>query len=436
MNKIKIPKISEIVQEITFPKKEISVSDKIYIFGRNPELSLAELIARFNVIQSSPMIKDLSKNGAVIEADKHILIKNCGSILKKCKIIGIFPKEITISKIESVLESYISQEYIVDKSNWGISVYNEHFSYGSILNATILKEKTKKIFKGMGVKKVYFCPPIEGQILNPQKLKRKKIIEEGIELIIWYRKNSIILGQTEEIIDVDAFSKRDKERPHKRLLLLLGLALARTMVNLVSVEENNHKLSVYDPFCGMGSIIQEAYLLGLNAMGSDIDPSCVTRSRENLTWISQKQNKTFKIKFGIFQSEKIFIMDLTKPDPSFLQEFKGSIVAEPNLLTPLKSYPLIFEAQEMINQFKKNYNMYLREINNILPLDGVCVLIFPQIHTAENIRLPLDINQLLTKYNFKICEIQANDIKFPAFFIHSWKNPIIERQIVVFKKIR
>ena len=430
---MKVPKISEIIHDISFPKESISNSDKLYIFGRNPELSLAEIIARYNVNQSSPIIKDLAANGIIIESEKHISIKNCGAVLKKCKIIGVFINNTPISEIEPVLESHMSGEYIIDKSNWGISSYNDEYSHNAILKTQTLKNLTKKGFKSIGIKKAYFIPPMEGNILTPQKLMQKKIIDQGIEYILWYRKNDVILCQTEEVIDIESFAKRDKERPHKRLLLLLGLALARTMVNLVSIEKNNHNLPIYDPFCGMGSIVQEAYILGLQAMGSDIDESCVIRSKENLNWMSKSLGKRFLKKYGVFPSNNIFEMDLTSPNIPMLKEFNGSIVAEPNLLTPLKSYPSIFEAKKMINQFEENYNRYLKGISQFLPTSGICVLIFPQIHTIDNNRLSLDIERLLNKYKLKICEINANNAKFPAFFIHAWKNPIIERQIVVFK---
>jgi len=433
---MKLPKISEIIQDISYPTDKISNSDKLYIFGRNPELSLAEIIARYNVIQSAPIIKELSANGIIIESKQHIAIKNCGAVLKKCKIIAVFLKNTPISEIQPVLDSHISGEYIIDKSNWGISSYNDNnfSSQNATLNPQTLHQLAKKGFKSIGIKKAYFIPPMEGSFLTPQKLLRKKIIDEGIEFILWYRENDIILCQTEEVINIDSFAKRDKDRPHKRLLLLLGLALARTMVNLVSIEKNNHNLLIYDPFCGMGSIVQEAYILGLQAMGSDIDESCVSRSKENLNWISQTQGKNFRKKYGNFPSDKIFEMDITAPNFPLLRKFDGCIVAEPNLLTPLKAYPLVFEAKKMISQFEENYKKYLKEINQILPSGGICVLIFPQIHTAENIRLSLEIERLLNKYKFKMCEIKANNAKFPAFFIHAWKNPIIERQIVVFKK--
>ena len=85
---MKLPKISEIIQDISYPTDKISNSDKLYIFGRNHELYLAEIIARYNVIQSAPIIKELSENGIIIESEQHIAIKNCGAVLKKCKIIA------------------------------------------------------------------------------------------------------------------------------------------------------------------------------------------------------------------------------------------------------------------------------------------------------------------------------------------------------------
>ena len=49
---------------------------------------------------------------------------------------------------------------------------------------------------------------------------------------------------------------RDEYRPHTRPLLLLGLALARSMVNLINIEKNNRAIEIYYPFCGMGSTVQ------------------------------------------------------------------------------------------------------------------------------------------------------------------------------------
>ena len=147
---MKLPKISEIIQNISFPENKISNSDKLYIFGRNPELSLAEIIARYNVNvnKSAPIIKDLTASGVIIENENHISIKKCGAVLKKCKIIAVFLKNTPISEIKPVLDSHISGEYIIDKSNWGISSYNDNdgSSQKAILNRQTLHEIAKKGF--------------------------------------------------------------------------------------------------------------------------------------------------------------------------------------------------------------------------------------------------------------------------------------------------
>lgn len=56
--------------------------------------------------------------------------------------------------------------------------------------------------------------------------------------------------------------------------------LARGMVNLARVRAGHW---VLDPFCGTGSILVEAGLVGCNVLGSDISPAMLLGSRLNLT---------------------------------------------------------------------------------------------------------------------------------------------------------
>ncbi|MCG7844536.1 MAG: methyltransferase domain-containing protein [Methanomassiliicoccales archaeon] len=54
---------------------------------------------------------------------------------------------------------------------------------------------------------------------------------------------------------------------------------ARALVNLTEARRGD---TVLDPFCGTGGIVLEAALLGLKAIGSDIDPEMVEGCRQNL----------------------------------------------------------------------------------------------------------------------------------------------------------
>ena len=286
------PLIKTIIKQITLDPEKILMEDRLFIFGRNPELSLAEIVALYRTLASSISIKDLTKEGVILhnnQSNSHISIKDCGSVLKLCKPIGIFPKPLDSNNILDTLVQSFSTIYLDNKVEWTLSVYNEtkdtEFGYYDKIF-----EITKQVLKQIGIHKALFVKAESGRSLNPQRLQRKKIIEDGFELIIWHRSQDLVLAITEQVIDVDGMANRDEYRPHTRPLLLLGLALARSMVNLINIEKNNRALEIYYPFCGMGSIVQEAFLLGYSAFGSDIDPECVIQSQENLKWISETLN--------------------------------------------------------------------------------------------------------------------------------------------------
>ncbi len=402
---MKKPSIDDICDKLEFNKKPLEKGDKLYIFGRNPELSLGELISRFHGIKSEFFIKKISRLGIIITSNNHISIDNCGSILKKCNYISSFD-DIHDKSLRSTLEEFTSNIYFEEKGYWTISEYNREENANAHEISIQIHQEIKKSLKKSGIRKAFFFRGENDENARPRKLWRKNILYNGLELIIWYNDNEFILFQTEQIIDIDGISRRDTERPHKRLLLLLGLSLARSMINLISIESNKHQFPIYDPFCGMGSIVSEAYLIDVDSYGSDIDISCVERSKGNLQWYSKNKKKFGKKK--PYDITKIFQMDITNPISDIFQDKIISIVAEPNLLNPLQNFPSLKEADQMINQFKDNYISYLKGIHKILDDDGVCVLIFPQIHADTHEKISLPIEDILKKLNFKICTFKIN----------------------------
>ena len=45
---------------------------------------------------------------------------------------------------------------------------------------------------------------------------------------------------------------------------------------------------ILDPFCGSGTILQEAILMGYRAIGSDIEQKAVENSEKNLEWFRNR----------------------------------------------------------------------------------------------------------------------------------------------------
>ena len=73
----------------------------------------------------------------------------------------------------------------------------------------------------------------------------------------------------------------DKRNPGKRPFFHPGVMMprmARALVNISCVQPGNCLL---DPFCGTGGILIEAGMLGIDTIGSDVDPLMICGSRQN-----------------------------------------------------------------------------------------------------------------------------------------------------------
>ncbi|MHA1775130.1 MAG: TRM11 family SAM-dependent methyltransferase [Promethearchaeota archaeon] len=438
---MKIPSLFTLKSQIKLDPQPVNSKNQLFIFGRNPELSLAELCALYHTEESQPNFVDLTIQGAITKSQKNPDISKSGALLKQADIISQIFYEDFSDTILSTLIEHFNAEYVEDKSFWAISFYNRDRTSLTSGEFAQLSENfhlvVKTCLKKLKIRRTQRINEYQQDFLSPRKLKRKEVIERGFELIVWFQPEQIILAHTRKIIDIDEFARRDAKRLYRRPLLLLGLALARSMINLISIQENRHNLPVYDPFCGMGTIPAEAFLLGINAYGSDIDHDCVVQSRENLQWLFQQ--KKYRRFSRFYEPNHIFEMDITSPQSQIFPweaPFRGSIVAETNLLTPRKTYPSRSEAIEMMHEFEYNYSRYISGILSILPPMGVCVLVFPQIHLKSHDRLQFPIKEMLKGYNCRILSYTVNNLEIPAVFVHKWKNPIIERVIVVFQKAK
>jgi tRNA G10 N-methylase Trm11 len=92
-----------------------------------------------------------------------------------------------------------------------------------------------------------------------------------------YRLGTFIAAQ-----DVDEYAKRDTERVRDMKVGMLPPKLAQIMCNLAGVSDR-----VYDPFCGLGTVLIEASTRGAAVYGSDAAEAMVRSSRENLVGLGQ-----------------------------------------------------------------------------------------------------------------------------------------------------
>jgi tRNA (guanine10-N2)-dimethyltransferase len=106
------------------------------------------------------------------------------------------------------------------------------------------------------------------------------------ELWIYIIKVGKNIAVSLERCETDDFNERDpNSRPFFHPLALNPLA--RLFLNLARLRTGD---VVLDPFCGSGSVVIEAALISLKAVGSDKDPKMIWGCRKNLEFYGLKAN--------------------------------------------------------------------------------------------------------------------------------------------------
>lgn len=178
-------------------------------------------------------------------------------------------------------------------------------------------------------------------------LKGEGIMKKGAEFAAIEIAGQWIIGETVAIQDIDAYSERDYERPERDARLgMLPPKLAQVMINLSGAKAG----VIYDPFCGIGTVIMEANLMGYDAVGSDVSREALAKAETNLKWIHKKSELT--------QTYRLFQADATSLSHGHLPEEIAAVVSETYLGPPKKQTPepekiemTFIEIEDMLGNF-------------------------------------------------------------------------------------
>lgn len=155
------------------------------------------------------------------------------------------------------------------------------------------------------------------------------------EIIIQNVDDEYILTKTIAIQDITAYELRDTSRPARDARVgMLPPKLAQIMINVALPERVSADHIIYDPFCGMGTILQEAYLMGMKAYGSDASQRMVEYSQKNLDHVEHH----FPVDTHV--RPEVFIHDVQEKNiPHIPSTTSITIVTEPYLGAP-QTHPL------------------------------------------------------------------------------------------------
>lgn len=336
-----------------------------FILGSNPALSTAELAAVFN----HGGLSLIQKNIAILDTDSEIkpeIIKKIGGTIKFGLIREILDS-FSEKNILKSLTSFAMPEKNGSKFNFGISYYGK-----TRINIKVLGMEFKKMLKQSGINSRWVIskdPCLSSVVVEQNKLTTDK----GAEIAIIEFNKKMLLGKTIAVQPFKQLSFRDYGRPARdHRSGMLPPKLAQIMINLSRAEPDS---AILDPFCGSGTIITEAMLMGFkNIIGSDISEKAIQDSSDNAEWISAK----FKIPNSVF---RIFKAGAARISEHLPPDSVGAIITEP-YLGPQRGK---IEIKKTKAALEKLYSESLREFKKILKPNGKIIMAWPVFISAAGV---------------------------------------------------
>ena len=289
---------------------------------------------------------------------------------------------------------------------------------------TVLAERKHKLgmqFKKWLRERGYSARFVSKQSQNETSvvlLSTNKVLEKGFELcsFVHPKTREQVWGITLSHHDYENFAKRDYSRPRvNKKKGMVPPKLARIMVNLAQQSKD---AVIWDPFCGSGTILMEALLLGHTVVGSDIDPVSISESLENVKWTGEE--------YWITQSRyRILEHDILKGVPDGVEP--DAIVTEPYLGPVLRKLISVAQVEKIIEEITPLYEA-LFSIAAKRKTDGKhgkLVVIVPGFK-SHNDWVDMDVSSMYKD----VIDITSDVSKHPL----QWDRPhsIIRRNIKIF----
>lgn len=390
-----------------------------FVLGSNSALSVAELAAVITLKNPELLAVDflVAENDQEIQSEN--LIKRLGGIIK----IGKIEAEIKSGddlQLLNIIKDLSGKKQAVSgggKFNFGLSDYGQ-------------RNFNKKYF-GLKLKKYFAAEKISSRFVISQEktlssvvVTQNRLLSRGIEIVLASAGDNIFIGQTLAVQPFKDLSLRDYGRPARDDLSgMLPPKLAQIMINLAQVMPE--KAVVIDPFCGSGTILSEAVVLGYkNLFGSDVSVKAVEDTRKNISWLKELYKiSDFKL--------KLFVKKVEVLSKFIKGESVDAVITEP-YLGPQRGR---LEFKMIIQNLESLYSQALKEFKTVVKPGGRVVMVWPLYYGQR----PMSPNYT----GFKIINMIPVDLRFSKFIKKNQRDTIIYgrpgqkvyREIVILEKI-
>ncbi len=296
----------------------------VFLLGREAALGAAEVIAtgRFSSIDAA------ASGGEVLVASTDTALENPQAFLDRIggtvKLAGV------VSEVEGQpsLEDLLALLPGEGKVHFGISWYG-----GQVPDLEKLGRQMKAALQAQDRSARFVSSrsnPLSSVIVRTQKLLGARGCEIIVAILnggdVGSRRASTLLGRTIAAQNFIEYGRRDAGRPSRNINRgMLPPKVAQVLLNLAQVKPGD---TVLDPFCGTGTVLQEALVMGAGkAIGRDVDDDAVEEATENLSWLPRRAQ--------VAGTWEVYRHDARQADRKLQDGSIDAVVTEP-LLGPLR----------------------------------------------------------------------------------------------------
>lgn len=385
------------------------MNQTLFLFGRTPELSYLELISVF------PAATRVSPEAATLGESLNYkdAIALLGGTVKVAEIVG------TTEKLtEHALFEYALRECKDRHVTFGIS------GVGGIRVPSGLAAALKKMLIDRGIT-TRFVTTKHDEALSSVVISKQHVTE----FVVLKTGDTITLGVTRAVQNYEDWGLRDFGRPATNPKAgMLPPKVARMIVNIAfpsNSRQSNPSFTptLLDPFCGVGTILAEGLLRGINVIGNDISSVAVSNTEKNLSWLRHAYPKV-----GPFYT-KVFVADATHLTQKLTRASVDAIVTEPFMGELIdekdRTHLATDRVKNALKGLEKLYIGALREWATLIKPGGRVVMAIPAYVTPRGI---MRVKNVIDR-----CEILGYTL-LTGPIEYSRPQAIVKREFFVFVK--
>ena len=432
----------------------------IALLGRQPEISLAELAAVFG----ADCVNRISQQFAKVQTSQFG-ITTLGGTVKCAKVITELPASRTDKASLLAVSRFITQHYQAKwahsphKITLGLSAYDLAVAARDVQKTgLILKSSLKK--SGTSLRLI----PNDQPALSTATAHNNKLgsSPHKVELLLVKTTDRrLIIAESCGVQNITAYTRRDRHRPRRDAFVgMLPPKLAQIMLNLAlgarslarhrahddsatgpasslsdksmvlrtalpdafDLEETTGSrpaVTILDPFCGTGTVLQEALLAGYDVVGTDLSQKMVDYTTENLSWLQS----TFTAPGNV--------IDIHQADATTHRWLNGAhlaaVVCETYLGQPFSAPPAPQKLAEVAGNCNHIITGFLTNIRpQLAPNTPLCIAV-PAWYDASSRATHLPLIKNLQRLGY--CQLNRTPL------IYRRPDQIVARELLVLKPI-